>query len=265
MIKAIGAPYGGEHVGSGRAGVAGGAARAGLLAAAVVLAGCGGPSPGGLGDAAAERVEAPMVVARAEAIEAPEAVQAEDAPLPSLAMLPEPGTALGSGKRDLAGYRDQARADALFVSALCARYGRCGARYQFYRILYNRAATAFDVMIKNMVASMKKMTGNDKSLYFHYTIEEAAVQFSLLKSTSDRIIADVRRDSVRSADSPAMDLNRIIDRTQQEFTDNFRRLANAYRNGRADQRRHMLDRLGSLNWARFEELPKMAVLSGVPK
>lgn len=264
MIKAIGVPHGGEHVGSSRAGVAGGAAWAGLLAAAVALAGCGLSSPDGQGDEAAERVEA-LVVARAEATEAPEAVQVEDAALPSLAMLPEPGTALGLGKRDLAGYRDQARADALFVSALCVRYGRCGARYQFYRILYNRAATAFDVMIKNMAASMKKMTGHDKTLYFHYTIEEAAVQFSLLKNTSDRIIADVRRGSVRSAESPATDLNRIIDRTQQEITDNFRQLANAYRNGRADQRRHILDRLGALNWARFEELPKMAVLSGLPK
>ncbi len=223
-------------------------ARPGLLAAALALAGCAQAFVGNLVENPEALVE-PVVVARAEA-------EAKPKPCPSLA------AARGPAKRDLAGYREQARADALFVSAECARNGRCGARYKSYRMLYNRAATTFDVMIKNMVAKTEKALGFDDTLYTRYTIKDAAVQFYLLEKTSNIIRAHAKCESPASAKAPAVVDPGFIDRTQKQITDIFVRLAAAYQNGDPAQRRQMLDRLAASNWTRFEELQRVTAVSG---
>ncbi len=229
-------------------------ARPGLLAAALVLAGCAPASVGNLVDDAEALVE-PVVVARAEA-------EPKAAPCPSLTAVPDRSSLRGRAKRDLAGYRDQARADALYVSTECARNGRCGARYNFYRMLYNRAATTFDVMIKNMAAKTEKELGFDDTLYTRYTIKDAAVQFYLLEKTSNIIRAHAKCESPASAKAPAVVDPGFIDRTQKQITDIFVRLAASYRDGDPAQRRQMLDRLAASNWTRFEELQRVTAVSG---
>jgi hypothetical protein len=257
MIKTAGARRGTERAGSAWR-LAGRGARPGLLAAALVLAGCAPASIGNLVDDPEALVE-PVVVARAEA-EAEAKAKAE--PCPSLAAVPDRSGVRDLAKRDLAGYRDQARADALFVSAECARNGRCGARYKFYRMLYNRAATTFDVMIKNMVAKTEIEAKFDDTLYTRYTIKDAAVQFYLLEKTSNIIRAHAKCESPASARAPAVADPGFIDRTQQQITDIFVRLAATYRTGDPAQRRQMLDRLAASSWTRFEELQRVTAVSG---
>ncbi len=254
MIKTAGARRGTERAGSTWS-LAGRGARPGLLAATLVLAGCAPAFVGNLVDQPEALVE-PVVVARA---------QAEPEACPSLAAVPDRSDLRGAAKRDLAGYRDQARADALFVSAECARNGRCGARYEFYRMLYNRAATTFDVMIKNMVAKTEIEAKFDDTLYTRYTIKDAAVQFYLLEKTSNIIRAHAKCESPASARAPAVADPGFIDRTQQQITDIFARLAAAYRNGDPAQRRQMLDRLVASSWTRFEELQRVTTVSGGTK
>ena len=226
-------------------------ARPGLLAAALALAGCAPAFVGNLVENP-EALVAPVVVARAEA-------EAKPKPYPSLA------AARGAAKRDLAGYRDQARAGALFVSAECARNGRCGARHEFYRMLYNRAATTFDVMIKNMVAKTEREIGFDDTLYTHYTIKDAAVQFYLLEKTSNIIRAHARCETPASASAPDVVDPGCIDRTQIQITDLLVRVVAAYRNGDPAQRRQLLDRLVTSSWPRFEALHRPTSASGDTK
>ena len=253
MIKAADARRGAEYFGSTWR-KAGRGIRAGLLAAALVLAGCAPDPVGNLVDDP-EALVAPVVVARAEA-------EPKAAACPSRTALPDRSGVTGAAKRGLAGYRDQARANALFVSAECARNGRCGARHEFYRMLYNRAATTFDVMIKNMVAKTEKELGFDDTLYTRYTIKDAAVQFYLLEKTSNSIRSHAKCETAPSARDTAVVDPGFIDRTQKQITDILVRSAAAYRNGDPDQRRRMLDRLVASSWTRFEDLQWVATVSG---
>ena len=230
-------------------------ARPGLLAATLVLAGCEPAFVGNLVENPEALVEPVVVVARAEA-------EPEAETCPGRTAVPDRSGLRGSAKRDLAGYRDQARADALFVSAECARNGRCGARYKFYRVLYNRAATSFDVMIKNIVAKTEREIGFDDTLYTRYTIKDAAVQFYLLEKTSNIIRAHAKCETPELAGAPAVADPRFIDRTQKQITDIFVRLAASYRIGDPAQRRQVLDRLVASSWTRFEELQRVTAASG---
>jgi hypothetical protein len=158
----------------------------------------------------------------------------------------------------LADYRDLAKADALFVSAQCMRNGQCGARYDFYRLMYNRTANSFDVLIRNMITKIDGAEEDDNDRYFRYTVEDAAVQFSLLKSASVKFRAYVAPDS---ANPPAFDLNRHINRTQKVIGGTFVRLVRAFQIGGAREREYMVGMLDGLKWTRFETLRSMAAIS----
>jgi len=162
----------------------------------------------------------------------------------------------------LADYRAWARADALFVSAQCLRNGHCGARYDFYRLLYNRTVNSFDVLIRNMITKMDETADDDNDRYFRYTVENAAVQFSLLQSASVKFRAYVKLDP---ANPPTFDLNRQIDRAERVIAGTFVRLVRAFRNGGGNERRDMLGILDGLRWTRFEELRSVATITGSAK
>ena len=159
----------------------------------------------------------------------------------------------------LADYRDLAKADALFVSAQCLRNGHCGARYDFYRLLYNRTANSFDVLIGNMITKMDETEKDDNDRYFSYTVENAAVQLSLLQSASVKFRAYVTLDSAKL---PAFDLNRHIDRAQRVIGGTFVFLVRAFRNGGARDRKNMVGMLDRMKWTRFEALQPVAAISG---
>lgn len=161
----------------------------------------------------------------------------------------------------LAEYHDRAKSDALVLSAECARNGHCGARYDFYRLLYNRTVNAFEVLIKNMITKMDDDNNDDNDLYFGYTVENAAVQYALLKSASVKLRAAVDSKSADATAAPAIDLNRLIDRTQRVIAGTFVRLVRAYRKGGARERQTMLGKLDALRWNRFEDLRSVAAIS----
>ena len=162
----------------------------------------------------------------------------------------------------LVDYRDRAKADALFVSAQCLRNGHCGARYNFYRLLYNRAANSFEMLISNMITKMDETENDDNDRYFSYTVESAAVQLALLHSASLKFRAYVTPES---ATPPAFDLNRHIDRAQKVIGGTFVFLVRAFRNGGARDRKNMVSMLDGLRWARFETLRSVAAISRNPK
>ncbi len=165
----------------------------------------------------------------------------------------------GRGIVVLVDYRDRAEADALLVSAQCLRNGRCGARYDFYRLLYNRTANSFDVLIRNMITKMGETENDDTDRYFSYTVEDAAVQLALLHSASVKFKASITADP---ATPPAFDLNRHIDRAQRVLGGTFVRLVRAFRSGGAGDRKFMLGMLDDLKWTRFETLRSVAAISG---
>ncbi len=158
----------------------------------------------------------------------------------------------------LADYRDLAKTDALFVSAQCLRNGYCGARYDFYQLLYNRTANSFDVLIKNMITKMDETENDDSDRYFSYTVENAAVQLVLLHSASLKFRAYVTPDSAKPL---AFDLNRHIDRAQRVIGGTFVLLVRAFRSGGARERENMVGMLNGLKWTRFETLRSVAAIS----
>ncbi len=162
----------------------------------------------------------------------------------------------------LADYRDLAKTDALFVSAQCLRNGHCGARYAFYKLLYNRTANSFDVLITNMITKLDETEKDDNDRYFSYTVENAAVQLALLHSASLKFRAYVTPDS---ATPPAFDLNRHIDRAQRVIGGTFVRLVRAFRSGGARDRKNMVGMLDGLKWTRFDTLRSVAAISGNAK
>ena len=187
--------------------------------------------------------------------------------LAALFLLPiaaKPGLAAGSLEFErvivvLADYRDLAQADALFVSAQCLSNGHCGARYDFYRLLYNRTANSFDLLIKNMITKMDETEKDDNDRYFRYTVENAAVQLALLQSASVKFRAYVALDSAKP---PTFDLNRHIDRAERVIGGSFVRLVRAFRKGGARERKNMVGMLDGLKWTRFETLRSVAAISG---
>ena len=158
----------------------------------------------------------------------------------------------------LADYRDRAKADALFVSAQCLHNGHCGARYDFYQLLYNRTANSFDVLIRNMITKLDETENDDTDRYFSYTVENAAVQLALLHSASLKFRAYVTADS---ATPPAFDLNRHIDRAQRVIGGTFVLLVRAFRSSGARERENMVGMLDGLKWTRFETLRSVVAIS----
>ena len=149
----------------------------------------------------------------------------------------------------LANLRQQARNDALEVFAACASKARCGVRYEFYGMLYNRTVNAFGLMINGLVRQIETDGRVDGSAYSRFMIDDAAVQYSLLKVAFNKIRAGAEPGSNGTA-SPK--LNRIIDRTKNDLTAAFAELAS--QKSRPEERRLIVRTIRALRWSRFEDI-----------
>ena len=151
----------------------------------------------------------------------------------------------------LAELRQQARSDALEVFAACASRARCGVRYEFYGMLYNRTVNAFGLMINGLVRQIETDERVNGTANSRFTIDDAAVQYSLLKVAFNKIKAGAAPGSNGTA-SPK--LNRIIDRTQKDITESFAKLSAASKNSRPEERRRIVRTLRALTWSSFENI-----------
>ncbi len=151
----------------------------------------------------------------------------------------------------LADLRQQARGDALEVFATCTPKARCGVRYGFYGMLYNRTVNAFGLMINGLVRQIETDGRVNNSAYSRFTIDDAAVQYSLLKVAFNKIKAGAEPGSNGTA-SPK--LNRIIERTKTDITASFAELSAASQNSRPEERRLIVRTLRALTWSRFEDI-----------
>ncbi len=151
----------------------------------------------------------------------------------------------------LAELRQQARNDALVVFAACASKARCGVRHEFYGMLYNRTVNAFGLMINGLVRQIETDGRVNGSAYSRFMIDDAAVQYSLLKVAFHKIKASGGPGSNGTA-SP--NLNRIIDRTQKNLTESFAELSAASQESRPEERRRIGRTLHALQWSRFEDI-----------
>ncbi len=151
----------------------------------------------------------------------------------------------------LAELRQQARNDALEVFAACASKARCGVRHEFYGMLYNRTVNAFGLMIDGLVSQIETDGRINGSAYSRFTIDDAAVQYALLKAAFNKIQARAEPGSNGTA-SPK--LNRIIDRTQKDITESFAELSAASQKSRPKDRRLIVRTLRALKWSRFEDI-----------
>ncbi len=147
--------------------------------------------------------------------------------------------------------RQQARSDALQVFAACASKPRCGVRYEFYGMLYNRTVNAFGLMINGLVSQIKTDGRINGSAYSRFMIDDAAVQYSLLKVTFNKIKASTGPGSNGTA-SPK--LNWIIDRTQKDITESFAKLSAASQKSRPEERRLIVRTILALQWSSFEDI-----------
>ncbi len=151
----------------------------------------------------------------------------------------------------LADLRQQARNDALEVFAACASKARCGVRHEFYGMLYNRTVNAFGLMINGIVRQIESDGRVSRSAYSRFMIDDASVQYSLLKVTFGKIKAGAEPGSHRTARPK---LNRIIDRTRKDITESFAELAAASHKSRPEERRLIVRTLRALQWSRFEAI-----------
>ncbi len=147
--------------------------------------------------------------------------------------------------------RQQARNDALEVFAACASRARCGVRYEFYGMLYNRTVNAFGLMINGLVRQIETDGRINGSAYSRFMIDDAAVQYSLLKVAFNKIKARAEPGSNGTA-SPK--LNRIIERTKTDITASFAEVSAANKNSHPEERRLIVRILRALKWSRFEDI-----------
>jgi len=150
----------------------------------------------------------------------------------------------------LADLRQQARSDALDVFTTCRPRKRCGVRYEFYGMLYNRTVNAFSIMINGIVRQIESDGTINGSAYSRFIIDDASVQYSLLKVAFNKIKASAEPGSNGTA---LPKLNRIIDQTQKDITESLTVLANGHK-FRPEERRHIVRTLSTLKWSRFEEI-----------
>ena len=151
----------------------------------------------------------------------------------------------------LADLRQQARNDALEVFAACASKARCGVRHEFYGMLYNRTVNAFGLMINGIVRQIESDGRINGSAYSRFMIDDASVQYSLLKVTFSKIKAGAKPGSNGTA-SPK--LNRILDRTRKDITESFAELSAVSQKSRPEERRLIVRTLRALKWSRFEAI-----------
>ncbi len=159
----------------------------------------------------------------------------------------------------LAELRDQARADALTLRAACAPTARCGLRYELYGMLFNRTVQAFDVMIDGMTRQIEARLGDAGSTYHRYTIEDAAVQYCLLRASSEKLKNFALPGA---AGRSATDLNRDIRRIRDDITESFGRLAAAIRYSLPQERNRIVRTLAAVKWHRFQEPRPRAEAAG---
>lgn len=147
--------------------------------------------------------------------------------------------------------RKLARGDALAVFATCAPKSRCGVRYDFYGMLYNRTVNAFAVMINGLVRQIETTGHYNGSAYDRFTIDDAAVQYALLRVAFLKLKASTD-PATNVVHSP--NLNRIIDETQRNMLASLTALGAASRTSRPDERQAIARALRELKWRRFEDI-----------
>ncbi len=146
--------------------------------------------------------------------------------------------------------RNQAIAEAGVVADACRARQRCGTRYGFYRMTYNRTATAFDTMISSMINQLKRNGSYKRSLYFRHAIDDAAVRVSLLKMSYMKLRGHVAGGTATATSG----VNPLIDRTQTGLRDSFGSLRRTYLRSGTQQRRRLISMLQALRWDRFDEV-----------
>jgi len=165
---------------------------------------------------------------------------------------------LSSTVETLIELRQQARGDAQAVFATCVPKARCGVRYDFYGMLYNRTVNAFGVMINGMIRQIETTGRYDGSAYDRFTIDDAAVQYSLLRAAFLKLKASVDT-ATNGVDSPK--LNQMIDRTQNDILASLTRLGTVSARSRPEERRAIVRALRELKWRRFEQLQPRATVA----
>ena len=139
--------------------------------------------------------------------------------------------------------------------ARCQAGVLCGSRYGFYKLTFNRTATAIRVMIDGMINQMRHPSDYKRSLSFQNSIDDAAIRFSLLAVSFDKLLAHM--DGKPSGTEPS-DLQGRIDAAQEHLKEAFDTLVQHYRKSGAARRRQILAELKGVSWLRFEEIRPIA-------
>lgn len=151
--------------------------------------------------------------------------------------------------------RAQAQTEAQTVVSRCGSGDVCGGRFGFYRLTYNRTATAVGVIINGMIQQLRRRSDPKRSLSFNYYLDDAAVHVSLLATSFDKLMVHVNGQSsgVEGSDLPGR-----IDAVQENLRTGFNALMRQYRISGTERRRQILAQLKGLSWQRFEEFRPIA-------
>ncbi len=141
-------------------------------------------------------------------------------------------------------YRNSAVRDAEVAQDVCGTR-RCGHHFQFYSMLYNRTATAFNSLNESMINQTVRHSRYKNSLYFNYAIKEAATQFSLLQVSFKKLVAGREE---RDDHAGSYDLNRQIDAAEEQIGKLFNDVVMAYRRTPRGERRQIIFMLDELKW-----------------
>ena len=161
----------------------------------------------------------------------------------------------GSALSLLTDMRAQAMADARYVATVCAPQPQCRATQKFYSMMHNRAVTAFDAMIQGMIQQFKRGGDYRKSLFFHYSLDDAAVRHAMLNASLVKLKSKIE---VQRTAAGGTSLSNAIDQAKDGLQQAVARLAYAYRSGNAQQRRAIVAALQTAQWDRFDTVRPIA-------
>jgi len=154
-------------------------------------------------------------------------------------------------------YSVEALADAKEAAELCISLPDSDSHCMFFVLSYNRAATAFGVMLRATAAGYLEDDGAyATAAYFRFVVEDAAVQLALLKNVFLRLKA---KKSLNGSGQKLPELKAVIDQTAADFRTKLRSIERAYRKSGVGARKYIISSLYDLQWDRLDGLKPVNV------
>ena len=151
----------------------------------------------------------------------------------------------------LSKYKAEAEQDASVAARACVPRDRCGFRFTYYNMFYNRARKSFDDLIHSVVKQIRRSRDLDDSALVQHMIKEAAKQYGVMKHTFEKMKA---RDIDGVTTQVSYDMSEAIRASVIEITGSSRKIQSKYERSGSHKRQTLISVLNGLKWRRFGEI-----------